>query len=69
MGTLRINTRPWSQVVVDGRIIGNTPQQGIPLTAGSHRVQLVNAQMGMSKTVTVKVIAGQIVTQVLNLAD
>ena len=33
-GTLRINSRPWSQVYVDGRLIGNTPQMNIPLSLG-----------------------------------
>jgi hypothetical protein len=68
-GTLRINSRPWAQVIVDGRLVGNTPQQSLLLSAGTHKVQLVNQQMGMSKTVHIPIPAGQVVTQVLNLTD
>ncbi|MET0389454.1 MAG: PEGA domain-containing protein [Polyangiales bacterium] len=69
MGTLRINTRPWATVSVDGRVMGNTPQPGIQLSVGTHKVQLVNAQMGMSKSLSVTIKAGQVTTHVLNLAD
>lgn len=66
-GKLRINTRPWSQVYVDGRLVGNTPQMGIPLTPGRHRVRLVNSQFGIQKTVTVDIPAGETVTKILTL--
>ncbi|MCZ7678816.1 MAG: protein kinase [Sandaracinaceae bacterium] len=41
-GTLRVNTTPWSQVFVDGRLIGNTPQMNISLPAGRYTITLVN---------------------------
>ena len=66
-GKLRINTRPWSQVYVDGKLIGNTPQMGIPLTPGRHRVMLVNSQFGIQKTVSVDIPAGETVTKILTL--
>jgi serine/threonine-protein kinase len=69
MGVLRINSRPWSQVTVDGRVVGNTPQQALQLTAGTHRIQLVNDQMGMRKAVNITIKAGETVTQVLNLSE
>jgi hypothetical protein len=69
LGTLRLNTRPWSQVVVDGRMVGNTPQPNLQLSAGKHKLQLVNQQLGVNKTVTVTIKAGEVTTQVLNLAD
>jgi serine/threonine-protein kinase len=68
-GTLRVNTRPWAQVFIDGKLVGNTPQLGIPLKAGSHRVKLVNPDLGLSKQITVKVKAGQTVTKILNLVE
>ena len=34
-GTLRINSRPWSQIFVDGRKVGNTPLLNLTLAAGS----------------------------------
>ena len=66
-GTLRINTRPWSQVYVDGRLIGNTPQMNISLPAGSHRVTLVNPDFNIRQSVSVTIEAGQVTTRVLTL--
>ncbi|MDQ3035275.1 MAG: PEGA domain-containing protein, partial [Myxococcota bacterium] len=66
-GTLRINTRPWSQVFVDGRLIGNTPQMNIPLPAGRHTVTLVNSDFNIRHTITVEIAAGQTETRVLTL--
>jgi hypothetical protein len=69
LGTLRLNTRPWAQVIVDGRMVGNTPQPNLQLPAGKHKIQLVNPAMGLSKNVSVTIKAGQVTTQVLNLAE
>lgn len=66
-GTLRINTRPWSQVYVDGRLIGNTPQMNISLPAGNHRVTLVNPDFNIRQSVSVTIEAGQVTTRVLTL--
>jgi hypothetical protein len=66
-GTLRINTRPWSQVYVDGALIGNTPQMNIPLRAGPHRVTLVNTEFNIRETITVNIAAGATETKVLTL--
>jgi hypothetical protein len=66
-GTLRINTRPWSQVYVDGALIGNTPQMNIPLRAGTHRVTLVNSEFNIRETITVNIAAGATETKVLTL--
>ncbi len=68
-GTLRVNTRPWSKVFVDGRLIGNTPQMNVPLEAGRHTLTLVNDDFGIRKTVKVDIKAGEIETQVLTLAE
>jgi PEGA domain len=66
---LRINSRPWSQIFIDGKWIGNTPQLGIQLTAGQHSVRLVNNEFGMSKTFTVKLASGELVTRVETLKE
>jgi hypothetical protein len=68
-GTLRLNSRPWSQVVVDGKMIGNTPQPNLQLSAGKHKIQLSNSQLGLTKTVAVTIKAGETLTQVVNLAE
>jgi serine/threonine-protein kinase len=67
-GTLRINTRPWSRVSVDGSIIGNTPQMNIQLKPGTHSVTMENSEFGVKKTISVTLKAGETVTKVLTLA-
>jgi serine/threonine-protein kinase len=67
--TLRINSRPWSQVFIDGKWIGNTPQLGLQLPAGTHSVRLVNSEFGMTRTFTVKLAAGERVTRVETLKE
>ncbi len=66
-GTLRINSRPWAQVVIDGRPIGNTPQMNIALPPGNHRVQLVNPEFNLKKNLTVTIKSGQTETQIIAL--
>jgi eukaryotic-like serine/threonine-protein kinase len=66
-GTLRISTRPWTNVSVGGRNIGSTPQMNISLPPGSHRVRLTNPEFGIDETLTVKIEPGQTVTKILNL--
>lgn len=68
-GLLRLNSRPWSQVYVDGRMVGNTPQMGLSLSPGSHSIRLVNQQMGLSKTFSVSIKPGQMVTKIVDLVD
>lgn len=64
---LRINSRPWSQVYLDGRLIGNTPQMSLQVPAGRYTVRLANPELGMSKTIFVTVAAGESVTRVESL--
>jgi hypothetical protein len=68
-GILRINSRPWSQIFVDGRPAGNTPQMSLKLAAGTHEVKLVNKQMGMQKKFSVSIAAGKTATKIVNLID
>jgi serine/threonine-protein kinase len=39
-GALRLVVKPWADVTVDGRAIGQTPLADIPLSAGAHAVVL-----------------------------
>ena len=66
---LRINTRPWSQVFIDGTQVGTTPKIDLRVSAGSHRIRMVNTQLGLSKTVQVRPIAGETVSLVETLDD
>ncbi len=66
-GRLRINTRPWSEVFVDGNRIGNTPQMNITLKPGKHTVLLINGQFDIRKTISVDIVPGETTTKVINL--
>ena len=69
MGTLRVNSLPWSEVFVDGKPVGNTPQMGLPLPAGRHKIKLVNTPLEMSKVFSVELEPGQVVTKTINLSQ
>lgn len=66
---LRINSRPWAQVYVDGRLVGNTPQLALQLPPGEHNVRLVNGIFAMGKVLNVKLRAGERVTKVEMLEE
>jgi hypothetical protein len=44
-------------------MVGNTPQMGLRLRAGTHTVELKNPELGMSKKFSVEVQADDIVTR------
>jgi serine/threonine-protein kinase len=66
-GVLRINSRPWAEVSIDGRPVGNTPLMNLTLSAGAHRVRLKNPQFGLEKTIKVQIVAGDVLTKVVDL--
>ncbi|HET8935369.1 MAG TPA: protein kinase [Polyangiales bacterium] len=66
-GVLRINTRPWSKVSVDGAPAGNTPQMNIKISAGTHTITLENPEFGIKQKLTLSVKPGETVTRVLTL--
>ncbi|QQR92031.1 MAG: PEGA domain-containing protein [Myxococcales bacterium] len=66
-GTLQINSRPWSQVYVDGKAMGVTPQMSLKLSAGSHKIRLHNPDFNLEKTINVSIKAGQTTKQIISL--
>jgi eukaryotic-like serine/threonine-protein kinase len=66
-GVLRLNSRPWAEVSIDGKRVGNTPLTNHPLPAGAHTVRLVNPQFGLKKTLKIEIEPGQTLTQVVDL--
>jgi hypothetical protein len=68
-GILRINSLPWAQVFVDGRMVGYTPQRNISLSPGDHDVRLVNPAFQMRKSLHVQIAQGQQVTRSEILED
>jgi serine/threonine-protein kinase len=67
-GTLRVNSRPWSRVYIDGRMVGNTPQMQLSLAAGWHTLTLVNPDFGLQKVVTIRIKPGELVTKIIDLS-
>jgi hypothetical protein len=43
--TIRVNSRPWAEVFIDGRSVGNTPVQR-PVYEGKHEIRLVSPEAG-----------------------
>jgi hypothetical protein len=66
---LRVNSRPWSQVFVDGKLVGNTPQIGLELGPGRHTVILLNESLAVSKTFEVNLKPGKVLTKIVNLIE
>mgnify|MGYP003449613770 FL=1 len=68
-GKLRVNSRPWSKVFIDGKPYGNTPRLNIELPVGSHVVKLVNDEYHVEKNIEVRISAGQVESVVVNLLE
>jgi len=66
-GVLRLNSRPWSEVSIDGKPAGNTPLMNHTLPAGAHTIRLVNPQFKLEKTIKVQIVAGKTLTKVVDL--
>jgi serine/threonine-protein kinase len=56
-GTLKVNSRPWSEVHVDGVLKGKTPLE-IPIYEGMHEVRLVSPEAG-ERIQKVEIAAGE----------
>jgi hypothetical protein len=54
-------------VYVDGKMIGNTPQMNLQLSAGTHRITLVNPEFRLRKNISVTIAAGETQTQIVTL--
>lgn len=68
MGVLKVNSMPWSLVYVDNRLVGNTPQTNIQLTAGTHRVTLINPDFQLREDLSVTIEPGQTATRVVRFS-
>jgi hypothetical protein len=57
-GTLMVSSKPPCEIVIDGKPTGlTTPQRSITLTAGNHRITLVNSEKDIKKTISVQITA------------
>ncbi len=65
MGTLRLNSRPWGKVIVDGKDIHqNTPLPSYKLPAGAHTVT-VKFNDGGEKTFSIDIFPGQVTKKIV----
>jgi len=58
-GTVTIDARPWCNVTLDGRSLGQTPIVNRSVPSGRHTVVCTNPELGRSRTVTIEVRPGQ----------
>jgi outer membrane biosynthesis protein TonB len=57
-GTLMVSSKPPCEIYIDGKPTGlSTPQRSLPLSAGSHKITLVNTAQNLKKTVAVQITA------------
>ena len=68
MGSLRFDTRPWSEVFLGKRKLGITPLVDLRLPAGKHWLKAVNSNRGLSKRVQVVIAAGKTTTLMVDLS-
>jgi len=54
-GVVTLQTHPWTQVIIDGSPSGTTPIYQQRMTAGRHKVQLVNQEMEIEHEVWIDV--------------
>jgi hypothetical protein len=67
-GTLNVNATRWVQVRVDGKVRGHTPLQELKLTAGRHKVELIDPRSKkVVKVWRVRIRARKAVTKVAEL--
>lgn len=59
-GTLMVSSKPPCEIQIDGKSTGlSTPQRAIPLSAGAHKITLVNVSEHIEKTMMVQINADQ----------
>jgi hypothetical protein len=58
-GFLVIDTRPWTNVEIDGTAYGVTPLGPVELQPGMHKVVLANKTKGIRQTRSMRILPGQ----------
>ena len=67
-GWLRLGSKPWTNIIVDGKETGlHTPQTHLKLGAGSHRITLTNPQFNIKETFSVEIKSGETETVIKDL--
>jgi eukaryotic-like serine/threonine-protein kinase len=58
-GTLRLNTSPWTEILLKGKKLGVTPLLDVELPAGQYTLEAVNPEAGIHKEISVLIKAGE----------
>jgi len=66
-GYLSLVTSPWTTVTVDGRSLGETPLQRVPLAPGTYSLRLRNSDAAIDESYEVTIEAGATTTRRLGL--
>jgi eukaryotic-like serine/threonine-protein kinase len=64
-----VNSRPWSQIFIDGKAYGATPKLNIELPVGPHTLRLVNDEFKIEKVEQVVIAADETRSVIINLMD
>jgi hypothetical protein len=67
-GFLQVIAIPWADIFLDGKLVSNMPQAGIPVRPGKYRLRLRNAARGYDRTIEVEVASGD-TTKVIREVD
>ena len=69
-GTLMLGSKPPCDIIVDGKPTGlKTPQRAMELSPGTHRVILVNKELGLEKKFKVKIASGKTTKAIQDLTS
>ena len=69
-GVLSVGSKPPCDIYIDGKSTGlKTPQREIKLSAGRHKVTLMNNEFGIKESFSVEVKAGEVTKQVKDFSD
>jgi len=69
-GTLLLGSKPPCDIYIDGKDTGlQTPQRDIKLSAGKHKITLVNNEFGIKETFSVEIKADTVEKQIKDYSD
>jgi hypothetical protein len=69
-GTLMLGSKPPCDIMIDGKLTGlKTPQRSMELSAGTHQVVLVNADLGIEKKFKVRIAPGKTTKAIQDLTS
>jgi serine/threonine-protein kinase len=66
-GYLSLDSAPWSNVLLGGKLLGTTPLVRVPLPPGRHVLTLQNPELGKSTSYVVEIKSGAIVKRMVGL--